>query len=67
MKPIKITFTDNFLNTFDGTQEELDSIVEELRAKFDNGEFEQFDDADYIMIGSAAEDVNYQPSIRVLH
>lgn len=67
MKPIKITFTDNFLNTFDGTQEELDSIVEELRAKFDNGEFEQFDDADYIMIGSAAEDVNDQPSIRVLH
>ena len=67
MKPIKITFTDNFLNTFDGTQEELDTIVEELKAKFDNGEFEQFDDADYIMIGSAAEDVYDQPSIRVLH
>lgn len=68
MKPVKITFTDHFLNTFDGTQEELDSIVEELKQKFAAGEFEEFfeDSNNPITVGTGQEDF-YNQSPRVLH
>jgi hypothetical protein len=68
MKPIKITFTNNFLNTFEGTQQELDSIVEELKAKFAAGEFEEFfENTDpNLTIGTGSEDELYQQP-RVLH
>lgn len=68
MKSVKITFTDHFLNTFEGTQEELDAIVEELKQKFSTGEFEEiFEDHDEpIAIGTGQEDFYNQPS-RVLH
>lgn len=68
MKPVKITFTDHFLNTFEGTQEELDAIVEELKQKFAAGNFEEFfeDPNDPITIGTSHEDFYNQPP-RVLH
>ena len=68
MKPVKITFTDHFLNNFDGTQEELDAIVEELKQKFAQGDFEEFfeDQNDPVTIGTGQEDFfNQQP--RILH
>jgi hypothetical protein len=68
MKPVKITFTDHFLNTFEGTQEELDAIVEELKQKFAAGNFEEFfeDPNELITIGTGHENFsNQQP--RVLH
>ena len=68
MKPIKITFTNHFLNTFEGTQQELDAIVDELKQKFANGEFEEFfeEDNPNLTIGTGAEDEIYTQS-RVLH
>lgn len=68
MKPVKITFTDHFLNTFDGSQEELDAIVKELKQKFSAGEFEEFfeDPTEPIIIGTGSEDFEYQQP-RVLH
>lgn len=68
MKPVKITFTDHFLNTFEGSQEELDAIVEELKQKFAAGEFEEFfeDATEPITIGTGSEDFEYQQP-RVLH
>ncbi len=68
MKPVKITFTDHFLNTFEGTQEELDSLVEELKAKFAAGDFEEFfeeDDPEFTVANSSEDYQNQQP--RVLH
>lgn len=68
MRPIKITFTDHFLNTFDGTQQELDSIVDELKQKFAAGEFEEFfqDPDQGLTIGTDEEDLfEYEP--RILH
>jgi len=68
MRPIKITFTDHFLKTFNGTQEELDSIVEELKQKFAAGEFEDFfEDPDQdLTIGTGEEDFfHHEP--RILH
>ena len=68
MKTVKITFTDHFLNTFDGSQEELDSIVEELKQKFSSGEFKDlFDPLDNdITIGTGDEEDLHQAP-RVLH
>ena len=68
MKPVKITFTDHFLNNFEGTQEELDAIVEELKQKFAAGNFEEFfeDPNAPITIGTGQEDFYNQPP-RVLH
>lgn len=69
MKPVKITFTNHFLNTFDGSQEELDAIVEELKQKFAAGEFEElFEDPnqDGITIGTGTEDFSFQQP-RILH
>jgi hypothetical protein len=42
MKPVKINFTDHFLYTFNGTQEELDLIVTELQEKISAGEFTEY-------------------------
>lgn len=68
MKPVKITFTEHFLNTFNGTQEELDAIVEELKQKFAAGDFEEFfEDAENpITIGTGEEDIYNQPP-KILH
>lgn len=68
MKPVKITFTNHFLNTFDGSQEELDAIVEELKQKFSAGDFEEFfeDPSEGITIGTGSEDFSNQQS-RILH
>jgi len=68
MKPVKITFTDHFLNTFDGSQEELDAIVDELKQKFAAGDFEEFfeDPNNPITIGTGHEDFYNQPP-RILH
>lgn len=68
MKPIKITFTNSFLNNFEGNQEELDSIVEELTKKFAAGEFEEIldDETSEVTIGSDGEEIEY-PSTNTLH
>ena len=68
MRPIKINFTEHFLNTFDGSQEELDAIVNELKQKFAAGEFEEFfqDPNQELTIGTGEEDIEiYEP--RILH
>jgi len=68
MRPIKINFTEHFLNTFDGSQEELDAIVNELKQKFATGEFEEFfqDPNQELTIGTGEEDIEiYEP--RILH
>lgn len=68
MKNVKITFTDEFLSTFTGTQEDLDAIVEELTARFQNGEFDfdqeevnDFEDEEELSSDFA------QPAKRILH
>lgn len=69
MKPIKITFTDQFLNSFTGTQEEFDALVKELEQKFADGDFEEIFDEDLgneFAVGSGPEDIYDQPP-RVLH
>lgn len=68
MKTVKITFTDHFLNTFNGTQEELDAIVEELKQKFAAGEFEDFfeHDSQDFTVGTGLEDFDHQQP-RILH
>jgi len=69
MKPVKITFTDHFLNTFEGTQAELDAIVDELKQKFAAGDFEEFfedPNNNPITIGTGQEDF-YNQSPRILH
>lgn len=67
MRPVKITFTQHFLNTFEGTQEELDALVEELKAKFAAGEFEEFfeDDPEFTVANGPEDFAHQQP--RVLH
>lgn len=42
MKTVKISFTEHFLNNFDGSQEELDAIIEDLKSQFAAGKFEEF-------------------------
>jgi hypothetical protein len=68
MKPVKITFTNHFLNTFEGTQEELDALVEELKAKFAAGDFEEFfeEPENEFTVGTGSEDFSHQQP-RVLH
>lgn len=68
MKNVKITFTDEFLSTFTGTQEDLDAIVEELTARFQNGEF----DFDQEEVNDFEEEEEFssdfaQPAKRILH
>lgn len=69
MKPIKITFTDQFLNSFTGTQEEFDALVKELEQKFADGDFEEIYDEDLgneFAVGSGHEDI-YEQQTRILH
>lgn len=68
MKPVKITFTNNFLNTFDGTQEELDSIVSELKEKFATGQFEEIfdDDCSEVTVDADSEELHFS-SNNILH
>jgi hypothetical protein len=42
MKTVKISFTEHFLNNFNGSQEELDAIIEDLKSQFADGKFEEF-------------------------
>jgi hypothetical protein len=69
MKPIKITFTDQFLNSFTGTQEEFDALVKELEEKFANGDFEEIFDEDLgneFAVGFDPADM-YDQHPRILH
>jgi hypothetical protein len=69
MKPIKITFTDQFLNSFTGTQEEFDALVKELEEKFANGDFEEIFDEDLgneVAVGLDSAEM-YDQHPRILH
>lgn len=69
MKPqLKIDFTDNFLINFEGTQEDLDAIVNELTVKFEKGElFGEFDmDDPYLTVGDSLDEI-YEQGKRILH
>lgn len=51
MKKLKITFDPAFFENFDGTQEELDSLINEIEEKFANGDFSE----DLIMLDEITE------------
>jgi hypothetical protein len=38
-KKIKLEFAPGCFDSFDGTQEELDQLIEEIKTGFENGEF----------------------------
>jgi hypothetical protein len=44
---MKITYSKEFLETFTGTQEELDDLTTQIKAAFDKGNITLLDDEDY--------------------
>lgn len=67
MKELKITFTDEFLNNFDGTQEDLDFIVKELTARFENGEFDDLSECEETEVFDLDDESAFTQVNRTLH